>query len=152
MKRLLLAGAALIGLATTLSAAAQFQKPEDAVKFRKASFVIMSAHFNRIGAVVKGTAPYDPAVLLNNAEIVAMMSYMPYQGFVEGTVGNGDKGTAKATIWSERAKFDESAKKMQTEATKLVAAAKSKDLDAIKLYFGSTQKACMSCHDSFRSQ
>jgi hypothetical protein len=33
------------------AAAAQFQKPEDAVKYRKAAFTVMAAHFGRIGAM-----------------------------------------------------------------------------------------------------
>ena len=49
MKKLMILAAAL-GTLTALPAAAQFQKPEDAVKYRKAGFTVMSTHFARIGA------------------------------------------------------------------------------------------------------
>ena len=48
MSRMLFAAAAVIGLASALPASAQFQKPEDAVKYRKAAFTVMGAHFGRI--------------------------------------------------------------------------------------------------------
>ena len=45
--------AGVCGLLTALPAAAQFQKPEDAVKYRKAAFTVMGAHFGRIGAMTR---------------------------------------------------------------------------------------------------
>lgn len=51
----------LAAAAITLSApaAAQFAKPEDAIKYRKASLTVMAAHFSRIGAMANGRAPFD---------------------------------------------------------------------------------------------
>jgi cytochrome c556 len=150
MTRLLLA--AVLGAAISLPAAAQFQKPEDAVKYRKAAFTLMNAHLGRIGAMVKGTTPYDPANATMNAELLATLSKLPFQGFVEGTAGNGEKGSPKANIWTERAKFDEAAKNMQIEVGKLVTAARSNDLEAVKAAFGPAAKSCASCHDAFRAK
>lgn len=151
MTRLALATAALIGFATALPAAAQFQKPEDAVKYRKAGFTLMAAHFGRIGAMAQGKAPFDGASAAANAEIVAMLSKLPYAGFVEGTSGT-EKGSPKANVWSERAKFDAAAKKMQEEVGKLAAAAKTNNLDQLKTAFGAAAGSCKSCHDDFRNQ
>ena len=151
MQRLLVAAVIVASLATALPAAAQFRKPEDAVKYREAAFTVMDAHFGRIGAMVQGRVPYDPAVATANADIVSMMSHLPYAGFVEGTVGNGDKGSPKANIWTERAMFDEGAKKLQDETAKLAVAARTNNLDTLKTAFGSTAKTCKSCHDHFRA-
>ena len=151
MQRLLLAVAAVVGLSSALPAAAQFQKPEDAVKYRKAEFTVMGTHFGRIGAMVQGRAPFDGAAAAANADIVVEMSKLPYAGFVEGTSGT-EKGTPKANVWSERAKFDEGAKKMQEEVVKLAAAAKTNNLDNLKAAFGNAAGACKSCHDNFRNQ
>lgn len=150
MKRLLLASIATLVSLTSLSAVAQFQKPEDAVKYRKAAFTVMSAHFGRIGAMASGRAPFDAAAAAANAEIVASMSKLPYAGFVEGTSGT-DKGTPKANVWTERAKFDEEAKKMQDEVSKLAVVAKGGNLDQVKAAFGNAAAACKSCHDHFRN-
>ena len=151
MTRLILAAATVAGLLTALPAAAQFQKPEDAVKYRKAAFTVMATHFGRIGAMAQGRVPFDAAVATANAEIVADMAKLPYAGFVEGTSGT-EKGAPKANVWTERAKFDEGAKKLQDESVKLVAAAKANNLDALKAAFGATAGTCKSCHDNFRNQ
>lgn len=151
MQRLLLAVATVAGLATALPAAAQFQKPEDAVKYRKAAFTVMAAHFGRIGAMAQGKAPFDGAAAAANAAIVADMSKLPYAGFVEGTSGT-EKGQPKANVWSERAKFDAAAKKMQDEVAKLATVAKANNLDQLKAAFGAAAGTCKSCHDDFRNQ
>lgn len=149
MTRLMLVCAAVAGLATALPAAAQFQRPDDAVKYRKAAFQVMAAHFGRIGAMANGRVPFDGAAAAANAEVVAFVANLPFAGFVEGTSGS-DKGQPKPNVWTERAKFDAGAKKLQEEAAKLAMAAKANNLDALKAAFGATAGTCKSCHDDFR--
>ncbi len=151
MNRLLLAAATLAAAAAATPAAAQFQKPEDAVKYRQSAMYVMGNHFGRIGAMVQGRVPYDAAAAAANAEVAATMSRLPFAGFVEGTPGTL-KGGAKANIWTERAKFDEGAKKMQDEMVKLVAATKTNNLDNVKAAFGGVGQACKGCHDDYRNQ
>ena len=148
MKRLLVALVATLGALASLPAAAQFQKPEDAIKYRKAAFTVMAAHFGRIGAMAAGRAPFDAAAAAANADIVASMSKLPYAGFGEGT-GSGET-RAKPEIWTDRAKFDAAANKMQEEVAKLNVAAKSGNLDQIKVAFGAAGQSCKACHDNFR--
>lgn len=151
MKRSLVAVLALAAAAVSLPAAAQFQKPEDAVKYRQSGMFVMANHFGRIGAMVNGRVPYDAAAAVSNAEVVAVMSRLPFAGFVEGTAGT-QKGGAKADIWTKRADFDAGARKMQDEVTKLVAAAKTNNLDNLKAAFGEVGKTCKGCHDDYRNQ
>lgn len=148
MKRLLVALVATLGALASLPAAAQFQKPEDAIKYRKAAFTVMAAHFGRIGAMASGRAPFDAAAAAANADIVASMSKLPYAGFGEGT-GSGET-RAKPEIWTDRAKFDAAASKMQEEVAKLNVAAKSGNLDQIKVAFGAAGQSCKACHDNYR--
>jgi len=150
MKHYVIALASVAGLCTALPACAQFQKPEDAVKYRKAAFTVMATHFGRIGAMAQGRIPFDGAAAAANAEIVADLAKLPFAGFVDGTSGT-DKGTPKANVWSERAKFDAAAKKMQDEVAKLAVAAKANNLDQLKAAFGSAAGSCKSCHDDFRN-
>ena len=151
MTRLFLAAATVAGLLTALPAAAQFQKPEDAVKYRKAGMTMIGAHFGRIGAMAAGRAPFDGAAASANADVLANLSSLPFAGFVEGTSGT-EKGTPNAKVWSERAKFDEGAKKMQEEIAKLAVAAKANNLDTLKAAFGNAAGTCKSCHDNYRNQ
>ena len=154
MKRLsrsmLMAGAALLGAATALPAAAQFAKPEDAIKYRKSGMFMMAQHFGRVAAMANGRIPFDAKAAAENAEIATAMSKLPYAGFIEGT----DKGDTKAEskIWSEMDKFKAAATKMQDEMVKLNVAAKSGNLDAIKAAVGDTGKSCKACHDNYRKE
>ena len=51
---MLLAVATVIGLASALPASAQFQKPEDAIKYRQSAMFVMGNHMGRLGAMVQG--------------------------------------------------------------------------------------------------
>jgi cytochrome c556 len=141
------AAAALIG-SLSAPAFAQFEKPEDAVKYRKAALTVMGTHFGRIGAMANGRVPFDAAAAANSAAIVQTMSALPWEGFVAGT----DKGEtrAKPEIWTEQAKFKERAEKLQAETAKLSAAAKTGNLDAVKTAFGAVGQSCKACHDAYR--
>jgi cytochrome c556 len=149
-RSILLAVATAVGFLSAQPAAAQFQKPEDAVKYRKAAYTVMATHFGRIGAMVQGRVPFDGAAAAANAEIVADMSKLPFAGFVEGT-GGTEKGMPKANVWTERAKFDAGAKKMQEEVAKLATVAKANNLDQLKAAFGAAAGTCKACHDDFRN-
>ena len=150
MKRLFLAMAAVASLGTALPAAAQFAKPEDAIKYRKAAFTVMATHFGRVAAMASGRIPFDAKAATDNAEIATMVSKLPYAGFVDGS----DKGDTKAKpeIWAERDKFNAAATKMQDEMAKLNAAAKTGDAAAIKVAVGGVGGACKACHDSYRKE
>lgn len=142
----LILAALAAGLA--LPAAAQFAKPEDAVKYRKAALTVIGTHFSRVGAMASGRVPFDAKVAAENVELVAEMAKLPWTAFGEGT----DKGEtrAKPEIWKESGKFKEAADKFQAETVKLQAAAKTGNLDAIKTAFGATGASCKACHDNFR--
>jgi cytochrome c556 len=150
MKRLSLAVLAVAGVVTALPAAAQFAKPEDAVKYRKAAFTVMAAHFSRVGAMANGRVPFDAAAAQANMEVANTMAKLPFTAFGPGTdVG---ETRAKPNIWSDNAKFTAAANKMVEEMGKLNAAAKTGNLDQIKAAFGPVGGSCKACHDDFRKE
>jgi cytochrome c556 len=138
----------LLAITMAVPAQAQFAKPEDAIKYRKASFNVMAAHFGRVGAMANGRIPYDAKMAQENAEIAAAMAKLPWAAFGEGT----DKGDtrAKPEIWKEAAKYKEASDKMQAEMVKLNTAAKAGNIDALKVAFGPAAASCKACHDAFR--
>ena len=150
MKKQFVLFSGLLALLLALPASAQFAKPEDAIKYRKASLTVMAAHFGRVGAMAAGRAPYDTKAAAENADIAAAMSKLPWAAFPEGS----DKGDtrAKPEIWKDSAKYKEAADKMQAELTKLSAAAKVGNVDALKTAFGPAAATCKNCHDNFRKE
>jgi len=135
-------------IAFSAPASAQFQKPEDAAKYRQSVMTVMGNHFGRIGAMVNGRAPFDAKVAQDSAHVVATMSTLPWPAFTPDT--EALKTRAKPEIWKEGAKFKESYEKLMAETVKLEAAAKSGNLDSIKTAFGATGGSCKNCHDSFQ--
>ena len=117
MSRMLLAVATVIGLASALPASAQFQKPEDAIKYRQSAMFVMGNHMGRLGAMVQGRVPFDATQASANADVLLVMSKLPFAGFTEGTTAANSK--AKPEIWTERAKFDAGAQRMQEAMVKL---------------------------------
>lgn len=148
MRKIIGCAALVAGFAAAVPAQAQFAKPEDAIKYRKAGFTLTAAHFGRLGAMAQGRVPFDAKVAAENADVLAAVSKLPFTAFVEGS----DKGEtrAKPEIWKESAKFKEAADKNMAEMSKLVAAAKTGNLDNLKAAFGSAAPTCKACHDNFR--
>lgn len=146
---------AMIALSALLAsvaapAAAQFAKPEDAIKYRKNSLFVMGQHFGRLGAMAQGKAPFDAKASADNAALVETLGKLPWAAFGEGT----DKGETKANpeVWKDAAKFKEAAEKFQAESVKLAAAAKTGKLEDLKTAVGNTASTCKGCHDTFRAK
>ncbi len=134
-------------LLASVSAQAQFARPENAIKYRQSAMSLMQNHTGRIGAMVAGRVPFDAKVAQENADIIAVMAKLPWQGFGAGTEG----GKAKANIWTDAAKFKAINEKHMVDADRLAAAAKMGNLDQIKAAFGAYSGNCKTCHDEFQS-
>lgn len=143
----LAAGAAALILAAPASAQS-FQKPEDAIKYRRAAFTVLAGHFGPLGAMANGRAPFDAQAAARHADVLAVVASLPFAGFVPGS----DKGDTRAdpSIWKEQADFKAKGEKMQAEMQKLAAAARSGNLDNLKAAFGPTAQSCKACHDAYR--
>lgn len=141
---------AATALTMAVPASAQFAKAEDAIKYRQGALFVMQQNFSRVAGMAAGKIPFDAKVAAESAAVAEFMSNLPWAGFGPGT----DKGDtdAKPEVWTQKAKFDDYAKKLQSEMGKLAVAAKSGHLDAIKSAVGATSGACKSCHDDFRAR
>ena len=146
----LMVAAGLASFAVSLPVAAQFAKPEDAIRYRKAAMTMMATHFGRVAAMANGRVPFDAKAATDNAELATIMSKLPFAGFVDGS----DKGETRAEpkIWAEMDKFRAAASKMQEEMAKLNVVAKTGNVDNIKAAVGETGKACKACHDVYRKE
>ena len=142
---------AVLGLATALPAAAQFQKPEDAIKYRQSAFTLLAAHFRRVAGMAQGKIPFDAKVAAHNAALATTLAALPGAGFGAGT----DKGRpqrALPEVWSKPAEFKAAYDDMVGAMAKLDTAAKTGSLDNIKGAVGDVGKTCKNCHDNFRAE
>lgn len=153
MKRsMLILAATLATLAAPAGAQSlSFAKAEEAIRYRQGALNVMGAHFSRIGAMASGRAPFDAKAAAEHAAVVESLAGLPWQGFGLGS----DKGAphrAAAAIWTDKAKFDQGAERMQSEVAKLGSAARSGNLDQLKAAFGPAAQSCKACHDNFRTE
>ena len=140
---------AVVGLLAG-AAFAQFAKTEDAVKYRQSVMSVIGTHFSRMGAVVKGEAPYAKEAFEQNANIVAMLMPLPWDAFM---AAGSDKGSGmKADALAKKDDFMKLAAANQAEVAKLLAVAKGGDLNVIKPQFGAAGASCKACHDLYRNK
>ena len=151
MKQLLTAGFALIlGAGYTLTAYAQ-AKPETLVKQRQAVMTLQGKYFYpKLRPMAQGKIPYDANVAAHDAELLLALTKMPWDGFLPGT--KDLKTGALPAIYTDTAKFKESADRLQSETAKLVELTKKGDEAAVKAQILAVDKACGVCHESFREK
>jgi cytochrome c556 len=114
-------------------------------------------HYEELGKAFKAvrdqtsTDSTDFAVLLQNAETVHEASIDQQRWFPKGTGPEAGKTRALPEIWAKPAEFEAAQKMFSDRAPKLLAAAKAKDVGAVKAAFKELGGACKNCHDTFRA-
>jgi cytochrome c556 len=140
---------AALAAGITLPAVAQFARPEEAVKYRQATWSVLNLHFTRIGAMTRGRVPFDGRLALRDAEVVAALARLPASAFGPGTDLPNDH--ARPEIWAETQRFRELGDRMVAETTRLLTVAQTQDLDRLKAAYGAAANTCKECHDAYRS-
>jgi len=142
--------AALVIACLAFPAAAQ-QKPEDAIKARKAGFSTMAFNMGRVKANVDGTYNKDQVVAAANV-VAAIANSQHWTLFPAGTDKDaGDQKTrAKPELFAQGDKVNQLAGNLAKEANELQRVAMTGDAAAVKAQFGKTGAACKACHDDFR--
>lgn len=146
MKKVIIIGiAASVLMGSHLASATDV---EDAIEYRQGVFKTIKWNFGPMAAMVKGKIDFDAAEFSRRADLVAVLSKMPGEGFIEGSdMGDTD---AKPEIWENKDKFDAGMDALAKNAAALADAAKSGDMSVIKPAFGELGKTCKGCHDNFR--
>ncbi|HEX2198059.1 MAG TPA: cytochrome c [Burkholderiales bacterium] len=150
MKTTVIAAAAAIALGAFAGAALAQAKPEVLVKQRQAAMTLIGKYFGPLGAMAQGKAPFNAQTVQRNADYLAALSQMPWDGFHASTAG--EKSRAKPELFKETQKVNELAERLQSEVKQLQTLAKGGDEAAIKAQIGAVGKACGACHDAYREK
>jgi cytochrome c556 len=150
-KTLLAAGVAIVVGGVAGTALAQV-KPEVLVKQRQAVMTLQGKYFGPIAGMASGkVSPYNADVVSRSATYLENLSQMAWDGFHENT--KGEKNTkALPEVWSQKAKFDELAQRLQAETAKLGEVARAKNEAGVKQQYAAVGKVCGACHESFRQK
>jgi cytochrome c556 len=128
---------------------AQSSQVDRAIKYRQGIMTAQSWNAGIMGAMIKGERPYDKDEFLRRAMNLDQLVKWPWEGYIPGS-DQSPNTRAKPEIWKEQAKFTQYGDRLQAETAKLVAAAKTGDLNQVKGPFGDVGKICSGCHDDFR--
>ena len=125
---------------------------KQAIETRKAAYTLIGNYFRQLGAVAKGTAPYDEADATKRAVRIAFLSNLPGEAFPDvSNVGEPDT-KAKADVWTNRADFDKRLKDFQAHAVALVQvnATEKGATDGFKAAVVALGEDCKGCHDTYK--
>ena len=123
----------------------------DIVETRHGLMMQMAADVGKMGAMVKGTEPYDAAAAAKAAaNVSAIASVISMAQFPAGSeAGKSADSSAKPEIWAAPADFQAKIGDLNTAADALKAAAGT-DADSLKAGIGALGKACGACHSAYR--
>jgi cytochrome c556 len=124
--------------------------PQEVQKERHEHYEELGDAFKAVRDGTKASTP-DWAAIQKAAEIVNKASINQGQWFPHGSGPEAGKTRALPEIWSKPADFTAAQKMFEERAPKLLAAAKTKDVDATTKAFRDLGGACKNCHDTFRA-
>ena len=150
MKKTVVAAAAAIALGAVTGAALAQAKPDVLVKQRQAAMTLIGKYFGPLGGMAQGKVPFNAQLVQRNADYLAVLSQMPWDGFDSSTAGV--KSRAKPELFKETQKVKELIDRFQGEVKKLQTVAKSGDEAAVKAQIAAVGKACGACHDAYREK
>ena len=134
----------------TLSAFGQ-AKPETLVQERQAKMKLQGKYLYAILPMATGKIPYDANIVARNVGYLAVLTQMAWDGFDPRT--ESVKPTrALPEIYKDPATFKAKQDALHAEIAKLQSAVKSGKEANIKAAISDTNKACNSCHDTFRAK
>jgi len=150
MRLSMVAAGVVLAMGASVSATAFAQaKPDVLVKQRQAAMTLQGKYLGPIGAMIKGSAPYNADIVARNATFLENLARMPWDGFDPST--KGEKSRTKPEAYTD-ARFKAAAEALEEATSKLGAAARAKDEAGVKASFGAVAKACGNCHDNFREK
>ena len=148
MGRYMLAGVVLVS--SMAAAVALAATPQELQKKRHDHYHELGDAFKAVRDGVKASTP-DWAAIEKAAADVNKASVNQAQWFPKGTGPEAGKTRALPEIWSKPDDFAAAQKMFEEKSATLLAAAKTKDVDAVTKAFRDTGGACKNCHDTFRS-
>ena len=151
MKKTLVLAAVAVAMGGLAGIAAAQVKPDVLVKQRQSAMTLIGKYWGPIAGMASGkVSPYNADVVARNATYLENLAQMPWDGFHDST--KDEKSRALPETYSQKAKFDELAQRLQSETAKLGQLARAKDEAGVKQQYAAVGKVCGACHEGFRAK
>lgn len=142
----LIAATALLG---ACSERAKDTHPQQLVSKRQAIFKNFTKTLEPMGLVARDRQDFVKAEFVASALALQELSSQPWPYFTAD--GNYPPTRAKPAVWSQPGEFKLAQDTYLASVEKLVLAAQSADLPAVRASVQAVEKSCKNCHDQFRS-
>lgn len=128
-------------------------KPEEMIKFRKASYNFMAWNMGKIKASLDGNFNKDEVAKAAAAVATVANSGMGalYAPGTDKDVG-GEKTRLKSEFFKEPEKVREIAMNFNAQANEMAKVAAGGDVAAVRAQFGKLGDSCKACHDRYRAK
>lgn len=143
--------AALSMIALAASAQAPAPKPEQVIAYRQSLFKTIGWNFAPMGAMVKGSKPWDGAEFKRRSIAVAFAAVQLDEAFAAGS-DRGAVTDALPAIWENPDDFAAKLKAFRQASNALRVAAAGSDQERIKAAFGDVRQTCGDCHETYRAE
>jgi cytochrome c556 len=143
--------AALSMIALAASAQAPAPKPEQVIAYRQSLFKTIGWNFAPMGAMVKGSKPWDAAEFKRRSIAVAFAAVQLDEAFAAGS-DRGAVTDALPAIWENPDDFAAKLKAFRQASNALRVAAAGGEQERIKTAFGEVRRTCGDCHESYRAE
>ena len=120
------------------------------VKERMELMKSLGDRMKKMGAMVKGKAPFDATAMADSAREIQQTAPEITHLFPEGSLHKPSE--ALPSVWEERDKFNDLAESLIQEAGNLNDVAIIGDRRSIMIQFTKVGKTCSSCHTDFRKK
>lgn len=150
MKKTIVAAILTAALGAAAGPAMAQAKPEVLVKQRQAAMTLIGKYFGPLGGMAQGKVPFNGQVVARNADYLAVLTQMPWDGFHPSTADTESR--AKPELFKETQKVKDLAGRLQAEVKKLQSVADNGNESAIKAQIGAVGKTCAACHDAYREK
>jgi cytochrome c556 len=126
------------------------------INARQSVMTLYGYNLGLLGAMAKGTMPYDAKIAKEAAQNLLSVSQMKNStmwpaGSDLDAPGLANKTGAKANMWSSFPEVGEKHQALTENLTKMSLVA-GDGVDAIRTNIGSVGKACKGCHEQFRQE
>ena len=148
----LLTAALLLPGGLANGASSEEERAERMIEMRQSALHLLGFYMGPLGAMARGRAPMDAAVVSHNAAQIAVLAPMLEDTFKFDTSAYDLETEALDKIWDNWDDFAAKAQATGEKAALLAVAASSGDENALKAAIGAVGKTCGGCHDVYREE
>ena len=151
IRNIMVASTCALFISTPVAAQMSEKQASNAVEFRQSIFQLVKSNIGPLGAMAKGKAPIDEAVIAKNAMRMEQLSLMISDYFVADTRGSGVKTHALDKVWENTADFAQKTKDLTQATQALQAIIANKDTSNYGKGIAAVGATCKACHDDYKA-